>query len=227
LFILLNILGKVPQKKLSHIGYGLISLPEGKMSSRKGTVIQADAAMDELHNLAFAAFTERNPQMPEPERREAAEEIMNGAWKFYMLSVTPKKGIVYDAERAVRFEGSTGPYLQYAGVRIQSLFQKSGVDMDSITGDAGLLGDAEKPLGAKILEWQNVLERAVADENPTTITTYLLELTQSWSSYYASTSVLNAESEEIKNARLLLARKVYTVLKNGLNLLGIDIPKKM
>ena len=130
--------------------------------------------------------------------------------------------------KSIDFHGATGPYLQYAGVRIKSILEKAkaaGIEFELSSNSS--LGEAEKPLGVKILEWPGVLNRAAEHKNPTYIVTYLLELAQTWSSFYADNSVLNADSEALIKARLALASKVLEILETGLGVLGIEVPEQM
>jgi len=201
-------------------------------------VVDADNLMDQLHDLAAQKIRESHPDFSEPEVHQTAEQIQNAAWKFFLLRTSPNKAITFDAAKSIDFQGATGPYLQYAGVRIKSILQKVSLEKGDLEGLESpqppfskgalkTLGDAEKPLGVKILEWPEVLNRAAEHYNSTYIVTYLLELAQEWSSFYGNNSVLNAETEDLKNARLLLAQKVLEVLEFGLNVLGIEIPERM
>lgn len=232
LFRCLEKLGLLQADHLHHLSYGLVNLPEGRMKSREGTVVDADDLMDELSSLALKTLQTRNPDIPLAEARIISEQIMNAAWKFYLLSTSPRKMMTFDPQQSIAFEGATGPYLQYAGVRLKSIFRKALVDISSPlqkTEEVSqtVLGDPEKPLGIKILEYPQILNRAAETKNPTYLATYLLELTQTWSSYYAEHSVLNAETEALKCARLKLARKVYEILEAGLRVLGIEVPERM
>ncbi len=243
LFLCLEKLKLLKPENLFHLSYGLVNLPEGRMKSREGTVVDADELMDELSDLALVAIKKRNPETPVKEAKIIAEQIMNAAWKFYLLTTSPRKAITFEPQKSIAFEGSTGPYLQYAGVRLKSIFRKAetelppcqggiaiGSEVAQARGEGGFehqLGEPEKPLGVKILEYDKVLNRAAETKNPTYVVTYLLELAQVWSSYYAEHSVLNAETEELKLARLVLAKKVFEVLEAGLGVLGIEVPEKM
>ena len=154
---------------------------------------------------------------------------MNAAWKFYLLCTTPRKTITFDPEKSIAFEGATGPYLQYAGVRMKSIFRKAELSPDTPLDTHGVeehLGTPEKALGVKILEFPSVLNRAAESHNPTYLVTYLLELAQTWSSYYSENPILKAE-EARKKSRLALAQKAYQVLETGLNILGIQVPEQM
>lgn len=217
--------------KFTFYGYGLVNLPTGRMKSREGTVVDADNLMDELAAAAAEKLAEQGKFNAE-ETHATSEQVMNAAWKFFLLKTSPTKSITFDAQKSVDFQGDSGPYLQYAGVRIKSIFEKAGFDLKTGLESRPVLADlefteAEKPLGVKILQWPHVLERAAENENPTFIVTYLLELAQAWSSFYGQSSILNAENEALKKARLALAAKTYHVLEKGLAILGIEIPEKM
>lgn len=228
LFLCLEKLGLLNRDECFHLGYGLVHLPDGRMKSREGTVVDADNLMDELKGLALTQIKERNADMDTKSQEKIAEQIQNAAWKFFLLSTSPKKGITFDKDKSIQFEGATGPYLQYAGVRMKSIFRKADFTPEKNPEKyAEFLGDAEKPLGVKIAEFPKVLSRSGETKNPTYVLTYLLELSQEWSSYYANNSILNAETEDLKNARLHLAHKVFEVLEKGLHILGIEIPERM
>ncbi|MCF7812753.1 arginine--tRNA ligase [Candidatus Gracilibacteria bacterium] len=227
LFLCLEKLGLLDKKHLHHLGYGLVNLPHGRMKSREGTVVDADNLMDDLSNLALTEIKKRNPDLSQNEAQKIAEQIMNAAWKFYLLTTNPRKTITFNPEQSIAFEGATGPYLQYAGVRMKSIFKKAGSSLESNKESVGFLEKAEKPLGRKILEFPDVLDRSAEQKNPTYLVTYLLELAQTWSSYYSEHSILKAETDDLKKARLALAHKVYNVLEAGLGILGIEIPEVM
>lgn len=234
----LDKLGLAPKEKLHHLGYGLVHLPDGRMKSREGTVIDADSLMNELKELAIKEINQRNKELSPEETADIAEKIQDAAWKFFILSTSPRKTITFDKEKSIRFEGATGPYLQYAGVRIKAIFRKAGFDIDqdkTLTTETFMasntvgqhLGEDEKLLGNKILQFSDTINRAAENYNPTLLVTFLLELAQDWSSYYAKNSIIKAETEALKNARLALAYKVFQVLETGLKILGIQIPSKM
>ncbi len=233
LFHSLDKLGVIDADKCYHLSYGLVNLPDGRMKSREGTVVDADDLMDRLHTIAENKIKETNPDTSEQEIYTVAEQIQNAAWKFYLLRTGPKKSITFDSKKSIDFTGSTGPYLQYAGVRIKSILNKSNLsplffkEGEIKQSEMGVFSKSEKPLGVKIMQWPKVLEKSAIEKNPTYIGTYLMELAQTWSSFYAENSVLNAKTKELKNARLALAHKVFDVLETGLNCLGIEIPEKM
>ncbi len=228
LFTCLDRLGLIEPKHLHHLGYGLVNLPDGRMKSREGTVVDADNLMDELHELAAEEIVKRHDDWSEEEVKDTAEKIQDAAWKFFLLQTSPKKSITFDAQKSIAFEGATGPYLQYAAVRIQSILRKAqeqniAIDQGGMSG----LGEEEKLLGAKILAFSDILNRAAENLNPTYVVTYLLELAQDWSSYYAVHSVLQAETPELISARVSLAEKVLSVLEKGMAVLGFQAPERM
>lgn len=232
LFYCLEKLNLAKKEECLHLGYGLVHLPDGRMKSREGNVVDADNLMNDLFNLAKKEVDKRNNDLSEEEKNETSEKIQDAAWKFYLLSTNPRKSITFDIEKSIAFEGATGPYLQYAGVRIKSILRKSSFSFptDKVAKGfeaAKFLGAVEKNLGVKILEFSGVLEKAVKNNNPTYLVTFLMDLAQDWSSFYANNSVLNAENEDLKNSRVLLAHKVLQVLEKGTSILGFSIPKAM
>lgn len=226
LFECLDQLGVMSGNKCYHLNYGLVNLPDGRMKSREGTVVDADTLMDELHALSAEKICTSRSELNDDEVHTIAEQVQNAAWKFFLLRTSPNKDITFDAEKSIDFHGATGPYLQYAGVRIKSILEKAKTE-GLKPGNTNALGEVEKPLGVKILEWPDTLNKAAETKNPTYIVTYLLELAQAWSSFYADNSVLKAETPELAAGRLALAAKVLAVLETGLNVLGIDIPERM
>ncbi len=232
LFACLDRLGTMDSDKCYHLSYGLVHLPDGRMKSREGNVVDADNLMDDLYALAQDKINQNAHQdFSAKTTHTIAEQVQNAAWKYYLLRTTPIKSITFDKEKSIDFQGATGPYLQYAGVRIKSILKKYKNSSSPGKGRPGGvepdLSMAEKPLGIKILEWPNTLNRAALEKNPTYIATYLMELAQAWSSFYAENSVLNAQTESLKKARVMLAKKVLDILETGLTCLGIEIPEKM
>ena len=230
LFFTLEKLNLLPANNLFHLGYGLVNLPEGRMKSREGKIIDADNLMNELQSLAIEKIKSRQLEISEKKIFEIAEKIQNAAWKFYLLKTSPQKTITFDTKKSIDFQGATGPYLQYAGVRINSILKK--IDPKILKSPLNkkiiqTLSETEKPLGIKILEFPKILDKAANEKNPTYIVTYLLELCQTWSSFYDQNSILQTKPEELKIARIFLAKKIYQILEQGLYILGIEIPDKM
>lgn len=239
-FACLDKLGLSGESRFHHLAYGLVNLPDGRMKSREGTVVDADPLMDELQKISAEKIRE-NKDFSEEKTMTIADQVQNAAWKFFLLKTSPNKSIVFEAEKSLDFQGATGPYLQYAGVRIRSILQKAQKqninfspldkgevpEAEGIVETKGTFSEAERGLLVKITEWPDTLKKAQANYNPTYIVTYLLELAQDWSSFYAANSVLNAETEDLKNARLELANKIFEILQKGLEILGIEIPEEM
>lgn len=228
LFECLDKLEVMSGNKCFHLNYGLVNLPDGRMKSREGTVVDADNLMDELQSLVATKMKENHEDdaLTNTEIETISDQVQNAAWKFFLLRTSPNKAITFDTEKSIDFHGATGPYLQYAGVRIKSILEKAkaaGIEPENTSA----LAEAEKNLGVKILEWPNTLNRAAENKNPTYVVTYLLELAQAWSSFYADNSVLKADTEALVKSRLALASKVLEVLEAGLNGLGIEVPERM
>ena len=224
LYTMLDKLELVRKDRLKHIGYAIIELPEGKMSSRKGTVMNADTLMDELSNNATTLLLQHYSDKSKDDIHTAAEMIMNAAWKFALLMYAPTKKIIYNKDASLSFEGDTGPYVQYTAVRIKSLLDKANTTIDD---NNILLTDTEIPLSKVLLEYQNAVLEACKTYNPTYITTYLLRLSQAFNRYYNDVHILKTEDTKLKNTRLWYIQEVYKTLYNGLKLLGIDIPMMM
>jgi len=218
----------VSSEKLFHLAYGLVNLPDGRMKSREGNVVDADNLMDELSQEASKKIKENHPDWDEEKIKKTAEMVQDAAWKFFLLKPTPVKTMIFDAEKSIDFLGATGPYVQYAIVRIKSLLEKAQeekIDWKS-QKNFSKAGKNEKVLAIKILEWPEVLRRSVNEKNPGFISTYVMELAQSWSKFYAENQILKAP-EETKKIRLKIAEKTQEVLEKALFLLGISVPEKM
>ncbi|MBI2051059.1 MAG: arginine--tRNA ligase [Parcubacteria group bacterium] len=227
LFAILKKLGYEWAKNLHHLSYGLVFLPEGKMKSREGKVVDADDIIAEVKALAAEEVKKRFPDITDAELADRADAIGMGALKFFLLRVTPTQPIRYNPREAISFEGSTGPYVQYAHARISSILaEETALSPEDV--DFGLLkASEEKILALKLLHFPDVLKDAATQYNPSLLCTYLIELSHSFNTFYHSHRVLKAESEELKHARLALIQAVQIVLVNGLAMLGIKAPEKM
>jgi arginyl-tRNA synthetase len=227
LFSILKKLGYKWAKKLFHLSYGLVFLPEGKMKSREGKVVDADDIIKEVCDLAFLEVKKRFPEILEEEALERANIIGIGALKFFLLRVNPTQPIIYNPIEAISFEGSTGPYVQYAHARISSILLEETPLSPEKTNLKELREQEEKELILKILSYPEIVKHASQFRNPSMVCTYLVELAHSFNSFYHKHKILRAESEEIKMARLVLIKSVQIVLRNGLLVLGIKAPDKM
>ncbi|OJI06904.1 arginine--tRNA ligase [bacterium CG10_46_32] len=227
LFAILKKLGYAWASQLHHLSYGLVFLPEGKMKSREGKVVDADTIIAEVTSLAAEEVKKRFPELTDVEILERAETIGTGALKFFLLRVTPTQSIHFNPKEAIAFEGSTGPYVQYAHARITSILsEETPLEIGNIHFDR-LNTPEEKTLVLKLLQYVDVISGAAEHYNPSAVCNYLIELSHNFNTFYHEHSVLKAESEELKHSRLLLISAVRIVLRNGLSLLNIKAPEKM
>ncbi len=232
LFALMKKLGFEWAEGCYHLAYGMIDLPEGKMKSREGTVVDADELMDELCDLEKAEILQRQLDIAPSELEKTAEILAMGALKFFILKFGPQTRMLFDPAESISFDGFTGPYVQYAYVRIRSIFRKSGDDeYRSVRADKcnfGVLVQQEEiALVRKLHDFPNEVTAAALAYNPSRLTAYLYELAREFSKFYHEHSVLQAETEELKYARLVLAKATGIALQRGLQLLGINVPERM
>ncbi|PJC40729.1 MAG: arginine--tRNA ligase [Parcubacteria group bacterium CG_4_9_14_0_2_um_filter_41_8] len=227
LFEILKRLGYEWAKNLRHLSYGLVFLPEGKMKSREGKVVDADDIIAEVEDLAAKEIKKRFPEISDAELGQRSDAIGLGALKFMLLRVTPSQAIHFDPKEAISFEGSTGPYVQYVFARISSILENMELpEIDDV--DFSLLAEKEeKELVLKLMQYPEVLSSAAENYNPSALCNYLLELSQIFNSFYHKHSVLKAEGGTVRDARLCLIASARIVLKNGLNILGIEAVSKM
>ena len=227
LFLILKKLGYAWAENLHHLSYGMVDLPEGKMKSREGTVVDADDLMEEMVKTAkeIAAEAGKLEGLSEEEKDELYEIIGLGALKYFILKVDPKKRILFDPKESIDFNGNTGPFIQYAYVRIQSILRKEQPKNTNLT--TYQFSEIEKDLIKNIAEYQEVVQKAAQELSPALIANYVYDLTRNFNSFYQNFSILNAENELDKQARLLLAKRVAETIKNSLNLLGINTPQRM
>lgn len=219
LFLTLQKLGFEWAKNLYHLSYGLVSLPEGRIKSREGKTADADDIMDEMHIKAKEKTTE-----------QTAEIVALGAIKFFMLSTSPAKNIVYNAEKSISFDGYTGTFIQYTHARINSILNKANrTKLDKINKlDFNQdLSKEEISLAKILLAYPEILQKSASEYNPSILTQYLFDLAKIFNAFYQEKSVLQAETENLKNIRLHLCLFTKQTLKNGLELLGIQAPEAM
>ncbi|MEM4268150.1 MAG: arginine--tRNA ligase [Candidatus Woesearchaeota archaeon] len=225
LFALLRVLGEDIWKRCIHLSYGMVFLPEGKMKSREGTVVDADEIIDELTGLARTEIQKRHlldSQMLE----ERARKIALAALRFYLLKNDITKDIVYDPKESISFEGETGPYILYTYARIQSILRKQGSIFQK-PNNYSCVGKDEHLLFIKLLKYQLAVKEAVEQLRPSTICHYLLELCKMFNDYYQHIPILKAHDTETKNLRLSLANSIATTILSGLRLLEIEAVEEM
>lgn len=220
LFAIMEKLGAPYAKGLYHLSYGMVDLPEGKMKSREGTVIDADDLMDDVIQEAGIAAAERETTDPEMIRR-----IGMAALKFFMIKVDPRKRMTFDPKASVDLQGQTGPYIQNAYVRIQSILRKAG-EIPPVA--AGYEVNADEKLLLNMLgQCSAIVDNAAKEYNPAMIANYAFALSKEYHRYYHEVKVLQAESDEARSFRLALITLIGRVIQNTMDLLGIEMPERM
>jgi len=232
LSILLDRLGFKWGKELVHFSYGMVELPNGKMKSREGTVVDADDLMEEMVSAARRTSEElgKFADMTENERNEIARIVGMGALKYFILKVDARKNMLFNPEESIDFNGNTGPFIQYTYARIRSIMRKAeaeGIVLPTVLPDMLPLNEKEVQLIQKLNSFEAVVEQAGKDYSPSGIANYCYELTKDFNQFYHDYSILNAESGEAKTLRLALAKNVAKAIKNGMQLLGIEVPERM
>ena len=227
LSILLDRLGFKWGKELVHFSYGMVELPNGKMKSREGTVVDADDLMELMVEDAYKTSMElgKFDDMTEEERREIARIVGMGALKYFILKVDARKNMLFNPEESIDFNGNTGPFIQYTYARIRSILRKA----PSMTSPASStsLSSKEIELIQKMSEFGAAVEQAGKDYSPSGIANYCYELTKVFNQFYHDFSILNEPDEQKKAVRLMLAKNVAKIIKNGMALLGIEVPERM
>lgn len=232
LSILLDRLGFKWGKELVHFSYGMVELPNGKMKSREGTVVDADDLIAAM--VADAKQTSEElgkfKDMSEEERNEIARIVGLGALKYFILKVDARKNMLFNPEESIDFNGNTGPFIQYTYARIRSILRKAqaeGINIPATLTDTMPLNEKEIELIQKLNEFGAAVEQAGKDYSPSGIANYCYELTKAFNQFYHDYSILGADTEEEKVVRLVLAQNVGKTLKNGMALLGIEVPERM
>ena len=229
LSILLDRLGFKWGKELVHFSYGMVELPNGKMKSREGTVVDADDLMALMVEDAYKTSMElgKFDDMTEDERREIARIVGMGALKYFILKVDARKNMLFNPEESIDFNGNTGPFIQYTYARIRSILRKAEGLNFSLTSHLSPLTSKEIELIQKMSEYGAAVEQAGKDYSPSGIANYCYELTKVFNQFYHDYSILNEPDEQKKAVRLTLAKNVAKILKNGMALLGIEVPERM
>ncbi len=232
LSILLDRLGFKWGKELVHFSYGMVELPNGKMKSREGTVVDADDLIETMVADAKKTSEELGKfnDMTEEERNEIARIVGMGALKYFILKVDARKNMLFNPEESIDFNGNTGPFIQYTYARIRSILRKAagqGVTFPDALADNMPLCQKETELIQKMDEFGAAVRQAGKDYSPSGIANYCYELTKDFNQFYHDYSILNADTEEEKVVRLVIAKNVAKTIKNGMALLGIEVPERM
>ena len=232
LSILLDRLGFKWGKELVHFSYGMVELPNGKMKSREGTVVDADDLIEAMVNDALKTSEElgKFKDMSDEERREIARIVGMGALKYFILKVDARKNMLFNPEESIDFNGNTGPFIQYTYARIRSILRKAeaeGIALPTTLADNMPLNDKEKDLVQKMNDFGAAVEQAGKDYSPSGIANYCYELTKEFNQFYHDYSILGADTQDEKIVRLVIAANVSKTLKNGMALLGIEVPERM
>ena len=232
LSILLDRLGFKWGKDLVHFSYGMVELPNGKMKSREGTVVDADDLIAEMIKDARQTSDElgKFKDMSEDERQEIARIVGLGALKYFILKVDARKNMLFNPEESIDFNGNTGPFIQYTYARIRSIMRKAGAEgivLPEALDSQAVLNDKEIALIQKMNDYGVAVADAGTNYNPAGIANYCYELTKEFNQFYHDYSILNADTPELKTSRLVLAANVAKILRNGMALLGIEVPERM
>ena len=232
LSILLDRLGFKWGKDLVHFSYGMVELPNGKMKSREGTVVDADDLIAAMIAEARQTSDElgKFKDMSEEEKQEIARIVGMGALKYFILKVDARKNMLFNPEESIDFNGNTGPFIQYTYARIRSVMRKAeadGLQIPATLPANAPLNEKENNLIQKHNDYGAAVAQAGQDYSPSGIANYCYELTKEFNQFYHDYSILNAESQEEKITRLVLANNVGKVIKNGMALLGIEVPERM
>ena len=231
LSLLLDRLGYAFGKGLVHFSYGMVELPDGKMKSREGTVVDADDLMDEMTATARAIAEEQGKakDMTAEEANEVARRVGLGSLKYFILKVDPRKNMTFNPKESIDFNGNTGSFIQYTYARIRSLIRKSedaGITLPS--SFAGLtISTKEQELIAKIAEYAEAVTEAARTYSPAVIANYVYDLVKEYNQFYHDFSILKEENEELRAFRLALSEVVARTIASGFSLLGIEMPERM
>ena len=232
LSILLDRLGFEWGKSLVHFSYGMVELPEGKMKSREGTVVDADDLIEEMINTARETSTELG-KLDECTPEEADEIVRTtglGALKYFILKVDPRKNMTFNPKESIDFNGNTGPFIQYTHARIRSLLRKAaeaGIQLNSLDESVYEISDKEISLIQNLAQFPAIVAEAGTEFSPAIIANYTYDLVKEYNQFYHDFSILREENEKVRNFRLILSQNVAKVIKTGMGLLGIQVPERM
>ena len=226
LALLLDKLGFKWGKDLTHFSYGMVELPEGKMKSREGTVVDADDLIESMITNAKEAAADRFSDMTPEEADEIARIVGLGALKYFLLKVDPKKNMLFNPKESIDFNGNTGPFLQYTYARIRSVMRRAG-NMDLVLAKESVPNEKESSVIQKIADFPTVVEEAARSYSPALIANYCYDLAKEYNQFYHDYPILKESDEKIKALRLLLSEVTGRTLKDAVGLLGMEMPERM
>jgi arginyl-tRNA synthetase len=233
LFLILKKLGYDWANGLYHLSYGMVELPEGKMKSREGTVVDADELMDEMIASAKAAALElgKAADLNEMDAARLYKTVGLGALKYFMLKVDPKKKMLFNPAESIDFNGNTAPFIQFNYVRIRALLRKAKESNYSFEDNCSIKNNAllskEKDLVIKLYNFNSVIKQAAAEFSPALVANYAYDLAKEYSQYYHDTPILKEEVKDVLLFRLQLSNTIGIAIKDAMHLLGIDVPERM
>ncbi|MEI7801456.1 MAG: arginine--tRNA ligase, partial [Bacteroidota bacterium] len=226
--LVLEKLGRKYAPGVFHLAYGMVDLPTGRMKSREGTVVDADDLIEEMVRTAKEQTLElgKIENFETEEAEKLFHQLGMGALKFFILKVGPLKRMIFNPQESIDFHGFTGPFIQYTYARIQSLKHKAGTNYQ-LSSPAVLPNDSERQLLLQLYLYPSIIKEAAANLDPALLANHIYHLAKGFNSFYAENSVLQADTEEQKNFRLLLSDLTGSVIKRGMKLLGIEVPERM
>ena len=232
LALLLDKLGFEFGKGLVHFSYGMVELPEGKMKSREGTVVDADDLIAEMIDTAKETSKElgKLDGYSEEEIEEVSRIVGLGALKYFILKVDPRKNMVFNPKESIDFNGNTGPFIQYTYARIQSVLRKAAeqsISLPQYLEPVVPISEKEENLILLLLDFASVIKEAADSYSPALIANYIYDLVKEYNQFYHDYSILKEENQELKAFRLVLSKNIGDVIKKGFSLLGIDVPDRM
>ena len=231
LSLLLDRLGFKWGKDLVHFSYGMVELPEGKMKSREGTVVDADDLMDAMVSNAkeMSAELGKLNDLPQEEADKISEIIGLGALKYFILKVDPRKNMTFNPKESIDFNGNTGPFVQYTYARIRSVLRKAEADSLSLTFNADNVSpnDKEVSLIQRLADFPTIVEEAGRTYSPALVANYVYELVKEYNQFYHDYSILNESDIDVRSFRLKLSATVAEIVKRGFWMLGIEVPERM
>jgi len=232
LSILLDKLGFEWGKSLVHFSYGMVELPEGKMKSREGTVVDADDLMEEMIETARETSQElgKLDNCTAKEIEDIARLVGLGSLKYFILKVDPRKNMTFNPKESIDFNGNTGPFIQYTHARIKSVLRKAtelGISYSTIENIEIEISDKESYLIQLITEFPSIIKQAGEEFSPALIANYMYELVKEYNQFYHDFTILKEENQDLKKFRLVLSETTASTIKTGMSLLGIDVPERM